>query len=555
MNNFYFWRNKKSTGTPFRIMVLLVLLTLFFSSVSINAAIYYVDNIKGNDENNGTKDTPFLSLKVAIDKLQAGDTLYIIDNGSSAPYRDTIEIKRSGGDDRVITVAGIDSIKRPTIVGSENWSGDSLNKDIDWLVGGNDTYILPNVNEPVSLWWSSLPVWRDRGVDGLVLIEKAASYKEMKAGQWMYLRNKRTLIYKKLNADQLLKDMHIESVINRVLLNLNNAGYVTYKNLRFMFSAKTAIHIKFGSNITLDSIEVYHSKQNAISIKGGDAIKIENCRIDDAKNNGIVLGGSKNDKLKNTLIKNCIISNVTNNDCITIHKDKNYDDVGSVHHIESNILSGCAEQGIDITSGSDITLLRNTTYGNGDSGILIGHWASNILIKNHLSVDDGRYAGILVHKSNAVSLIDNCILNSDKHQLVFKDAKNIFFKGNIVYQGKSSRGSVIDIAKNTKGIRFIDNRIVSESISGSLLLRYLNNNDPVKSMATFTSNIWSATHGGKSRRFYTVDYDRHEFSKHNQYYGRNSRDMFGDSLNFEVLSLLIVKNSCDLGLVPYKHMK
>jgi parallel beta-helix repeat protein len=217
------------------------------------------------------------------------------------------------------------------------------------------------------------------------------------------------------------------------------------------------------------------------------------------------LGGSKTDKLKNTLIKNCVISNVENNDCITIHKDKNHDDVGSVHHIESNILSGCAEQGIDITSGSDITLLNNTTYGNGDSGILIGHRASNILIKNHLSVDDGRYAGILVHKSNAVSLIDNCILNSNKHQLVFKDAKNILFRGNVVYQGKSKRGSVIDIAKNTKGVRFIDNRIVSESISGSLLLRYLNKNDPVKSVATFISNIWRATNDGKSSRFYTVD--------------------------------------------------
>ena len=214
-----------------------------------------------------------------------------------------------------------------------------------------------------------------------------------------------------------------------------------------MFSAGTAVSIlKASTNISLNNVDVKHAGKNAIVAEGGENISIENCVIDDAVNNGIVFKGSAENKLRNSVIRGCTVSRVHSNDCITLHKNSDLDDIGSGHLLENNVASQCGEQGIDVTSGSDITLLGNTTYGNGDSGIVLGHGVTNIVVENHLSVDDGRYAGILVNDAQDVSIANSCILDSIKHQVVFRDAQDVNFEGNIVYQGQDRHGSLIDIA-------------------------------------------------------------------------------------------------------------
>ncbi len=55
---------------------LLSLLILLFSSFSANAAEYYVAT-NGNDANSGTETLPWLTLRKAVQMLQAGDTAYI----------------------------------------------------------------------------------------------------------------------------------------------------------------------------------------------------------------------------------------------------------------------------------------------------------------------------------------------------------------------------------------------------------------------------------------------------------------------------------------------
>jgi len=537
-----------------QLLAVLLFLYLLFISVQSHADIYYVDNVLGSNTNTGERSKPLKDLRTAINILKAGDTLYIINNGLSKPYRKSIFPKTSGTHINVITVSGVKPDSKPTIVGSRDWSDGSAKGKIKWLKRSDNTLVLSGVVRPAALWLSSNDAWIRKGVNGLVRIKEVGSLEGIGAGQWVYLDNEKSLVYK-LRSDEVLENLHIEAVMANTLLKINNQRYLNYKNVRFMFSAKTAVYIKNSFNIALNNIEVHHAMKNATSAKGGSDITIENCHIVDAQNNGIVFSGSKNNRLKNTIIKSCNISHVKNNDCISLHKDMKNDDVGSNHLIENNVLSSCSEQGIDITSGSNVTLLKNTTYGNGDSGILIGHGATNVLVKNHLSVDDGRYAGILVHKSTGVTIKDSCILNSIKHQLVFKDAKSVTAEGNVVYQGGNNKGSVIDVARKTQGIKFDNNIIISESSSDSLLFRYLGNNNPVNTRTDFTNNKWSSTNSKRNRKFYTPEHGKQSFTKLNEHYDSKIMDKYYIGLQFENVKPILAKNNCDLKQVPGQYMR
>ena len=322
-----------------------------------------------------------------------------------------------------------------------------------------------------------------------------------------------------------------------------------------MFSAGTAVSIlKASTNISLNNIDVKHVSKNAITAQGGENITIENCIIDDVGNNGIVIKGSAENKLHNSTIRGCNISRVHSNDCITLHKNMSLDAIGSGHLVENNVLSQCGEQGIDVTSGSDITLLGNTTYGNGDSGIVLGHGVTNVVVKNHLSVDDGQYAGILVSAAQDVSIANSCILDSIKHQVVFRDAENVNFDSNIVYQSQDRSGSLIDIALNSSSIDFANNHIISESINDTLLLRYLQDNNPIATNVHFYSNSWSApVHNARS--FATTERGRNTFEEYDQHYGHNASDNAQSNLLSESLEQTISTKKCNLDLIPQQYKR
>jgi parallel beta-helix repeat protein len=218
------------------------------------------------------------------------------------------------------------------------------------------------------------------------------------------------------------------------------------------------------------------------------------------------------------------------------------------------VASQCGEQGIDVTSGSDITLLSNTTYGNGDSGIVLGHGVTNIVVANHLSVDDGRYAGILVNDAQDVSIANSCILDSMKHQVIFNDAQDVNFEGNIVYQGQDRHGSLIDIAHNSSSIDFTNNHILSESVYDTLLLRYLQDNNPVATDVYFYSNAWS-TPVQNARSIATTERGRDTFQEYNQHYGRNWSDNSSANGVYASLEQTMNANKCNLDLIPEKYKR
>ena len=518
------------------------------------ATDYYVDNVNGHDASNGGVTQPWRSLTQSVKRLVAQDTLTLVDNGPSRPYREAIIPKTSGVNGEVITISGAGPDARPFVIGSVDWSDRSAGGVMDWTTTDNEIFTLTDVPKPPSALWASHKIgWHFGGVKSLAQRDNAESDIIM-PGMWQYSTDDQTLSYR-LRNDETIESLHIEAVVSPTLVNISTRHYINVANIQFMFSAGTAVGIlKASTNISLNNVDVKHAGKNAIVAEGGENISIENCIIDDAANNGIVFHGSAENKLRNSVIRGCKVSRVHNNDCISLHKDSGLDDIGSDHLLENNVASQCAEQGIDVTSGSDITLLSNTTYGNGDSGIVLGHGVTNIVVANHLSVDDGRYAGILVNDAQDVSIANSCILNSIKHQVVFSGAQDVNFEGNIVYQGQDRHGSLIDIAHNSSSIDFTNNHILSESVYDTLLLRYLHDNNPVATDVYFYSNAWS-TPVQNARSIATTERGRDTFQEYNQHYGRNWSDNSSANGVYASLEQTMNANKCNLDLIPEKYKR
>ena len=515
------------------------------------AADYYVDNVNGHDASNGGVTQPWRSLTQSVKRLVAQDTLTLVDNGPSRPYREAINPKASGVNGQVITISGAGPDARPFVIGSVDWSDRSAGGTMDWTTTDNEIFTLTDVKTLSALWASHKMGWYFGGVKSLSQRDNAES-DIIRPGMWQYSSADQTLSYR-LKAGEAIESLHIEAVVSPTLVNISRRHYINVADIQFMFSAGTAVGIlKASTNISLNNVDVKHAGKNAIVAEGGENITIENCVIDDAVNNGIVFKGSVENKLRNSVIRGCKISRVHNNDCITLHKNSGLDDIGSGHLLENNVASQCGEQGIDVTSGSDITLLSNTTYGNGDSGIVLGHGVTNIVVANHLSVDDS--AGILVNDAQDVSIANSCILDSMQHQVVFNDAQDVNFEGNIVYQGQDRRGSLIDIAHNSSSIDFTNNHILSESVHDPLLLRYLQDSNPVATDVYFYSNAWS-TPVQNARSIYTTERDRHTFQEYNQHYGRNSSDNSSADGVFASLEQTMNTNKCNLDLIPEQHKR
>lgn len=65
------------------LLFLFILVFIFSSTCSHlgqrNSSFYYVSKTMGSDKNPGTKDEPFQTIQKAVEKLEAGDTCYIME--------------------------------------------------------------------------------------------------------------------------------------------------------------------------------------------------------------------------------------------------------------------------------------------------------------------------------------------------------------------------------------------------------------------------------------------------------------------------------------------
>jgi hypothetical protein len=93
----------------------------------------YVDNVKGGDNNPGTRERPFRSFRKSLEALKGGDTLHIVPN--EKPYREEfgeLSKKHSGTPEQPTLVDGHDAhLTRLNHFGAERWKSE-----------GNDVFSL-----------------------------------------------------------------------------------------------------------------------------------------------------------------------------------------------------------------------------------------------------------------------------------------------------------------------------------------------------------------------------------------------------------------------------
>ena len=74
----------------------------------------YVDNLRGDDANSGTQESPFRSIKVAAKALKAGNTLHMVPNADPYTLEDAVDPGAVGLIEFVASQAG--TAERPTVV-------------------------------------------------------------------------------------------------------------------------------------------------------------------------------------------------------------------------------------------------------------------------------------------------------------------------------------------------------------------------------------------------------------------------------------------------------
>lgn len=284
-------------------------------------------------------------------------------------------------------------------------------------------------------------------------------------------------------------------ILYRILCNSSNVGYVAVQDFE-IYGVDTAIGF-VGENshhITISRCSIHDMSNNGIILSRINTYLIEDCVITDCNNGGIGILGSATYKITNGIIRNNRVGNIRENDAISLHKrDVTLDDCGPNHLLVNNVCYNCAENGIDITSGSYVTLRGNETYGNQEGGILVGaETLANVVIDRHYSHED--YIGIVFGGGKNVTLTSSIIYNASYHQIIlFPQTSLTDFKAyhNTFVFGPSSTGLILDINSNVSNVAFKNNIFISTQYSNpKTYIRYMDGATPSSTASDFDYNTY-----------------------------------------------------------------
>ena len=205
-------------------------------------------------------------------------------------------------------------------------------------------------------------------------------------------------------------------------------------------------------NVIIENLISTGSNANGITRSRGINVTIRNCEVYSANNNGIRIKGYGYKGTENVIIEGCRIEN-SGIDNITIHKGAGYAEAGSGFIIRNNVSIGAGEEGIDITTGSDIEIDGNQTSDNGKGSIVCGHNTRSVLITNHISKND---PDAIKLKDCFDIIVDNSLFQGNQTL--------VNFNHNTQFAGEGSGANKV-VIRNSIFIRNDGGTVVSESYS------------------------------------------------------------------------------------------
>ena len=293
-------------------------------------------------------------------------------------------------------------------------------------------------------------------------------------------------------------------ILDEILCNEYGVGYVAVEYFTVNHPDGGIAFTNYNHNVRITGCDINGMNTNGIVITRVDTYIIDGCVITDCGNSGIAIIGSATYKVTNGLIRNNRISNIHQNDGITLHVNNDEDECGPNHQLIGNICYNCAENGLDITSGTNILIRGNVTFGNTEAGTLCGGTeVGNIWIDRHYAFED-EY-GIAFGGNVNVKLTSSIIYNANYHQLVIVPVTSLVgfeaYHNTFVF-GPNSTGLILDINSGVRNVTFKNNLFVSTKYSDpQTYIKFSDGATPSSVNANFDYNTYWRNDGDGSNRW------------------------------------------------------
>ncbi|KKL80786.1 hypothetical protein LCGC14_2001290 [marine sediment metagenome] len=357
-------------------------------------------------------------------------------------------------------------------------------------------------------------------------------------------------------------------------------SYITIQDLILKNSPHNglAIDVTGGAkDINVFRVEIFNAGKNALAVrKGGSDFLIDGVRVINAKNNGIYFSGTELNKVSNVIVQNCYVSGVRSNDGIVVHQNSAGETAGSNFIIRNNYAELCAEQGFDVTTGSDIILDNNISKNNLRGGVVVGHSANNVTIQRHTSLYEptqNTAAAIILGATN-VKLIYSQIIGNGNHLVWIKKNETDTGDDNIeIYNNVfawDGGGTMMDITEEIDVLKVKNNIFTTLKGNMGTAIRFQSVKRP-PSYATyeFDNNLYYSPDGDVqfyfegNTTYYSLEEYKTTFKQGQNSFSANPEFVNLDSSDFHLTSISpAIDKGIDVGLtfdfdstlVPYNSI-
>ncbi|MDO5565122.1 MAG: hypothetical protein Q4G59_00600 [Planctomycetia bacterium] len=254
----------------FCMVVIVAVTALFLGMRSVSALDYYVDNVRGNDANDGLSDAkPFKTIRKAVPLLKPGDKLYLTKNAT--PYYENLRfVNHSGTKEKPIEVDGRGAVL----------NGSPAIDPAKWHTEGNNRFSVPldipkfGQTRFFVLFDGKMVRMSSCGKGGVRLVFKAPA--DLAANEWTWIEAEKKL-YISLPEGKTPSTAKIafpEYTYESGVLLAGKSSWLTFRNLT------TENFVNDGYNIHQECYNVKFYNIRAL-YNGDDGISAhENCTIE-----------------------------------------------------------------------------------------------------------------------------------------------------------------------------------------------------------------------------------------------------------------------------------
>jgi PKD repeat protein len=284
----------------------------------------------------------------------------------------------------------------------------------------------------------------------------------------------------------------------------NGSGYITVDNFEVANPPGDGIAFYKDSGwqyeIKITNCYVYGAGNVGIILLSVDGYLVQNCIVHDSYNGNIFAYGSRY-PIKNGEIRGCQSYDAIQNDGIGIHVGDYGEACGPNHRIISCKVHGNAEEGIDINSGTYVTILGCEAYGDKYAGIMI---EGDHCTVRRSKIHNG-HVGIHIGASDT-TLESNLIYSNGEDQILiepYRDISGVNLYHNTIVAGPNSQRIILNISPRARGIKAINNIFTSTQYSlPNTYVRFMDGATPSSSGSSFDYNVYWRRDNNSSARWY-----------------------------------------------------